>query len=216
MLPDVGSTIVPPGCRSPSRSAASIIAIAGRSFTEPPGLNSSTLAIRSHCELGADATQPHHRRVADEVEQSCRPPPLGHGSGASLARGCRLASCRNTTTPSKSTPRRKRSGKSSGTTAPTSRRSPGVTIEILHPGDEVGQRTRASLPLPRAQVPGMSGGVGPIVGVGHRGEAVRVVEVRRDRQAAVVEGRGVHEPHTGRPRPRPASTSSSATGRSTR
>ena len=37
MLPDVGSTIVPPGCSRPSRSAASIIAIATRSFTLPPG-----------------------------------------------------------------------------------------------------------------------------------------------------------------------------------
>ena len=38
MLPDVGSTIVPPGFSRPSRSAASIIATATRSFTLPPGL----------------------------------------------------------------------------------------------------------------------------------------------------------------------------------
>src|SRR4051812_16519756 len=44
VLPDVGSTIVPPGCKRPSRSAASIIAIAARSFTLPPGFTVSTLA----------------------------------------------------------------------------------------------------------------------------------------------------------------------------
>ncbi len=44
VLPDVGSTIVPPGCSRPSRSAASIIASAGRSLTLPPGLSISSLA----------------------------------------------------------------------------------------------------------------------------------------------------------------------------
>src|SRR4051794_3229359 len=44
VLPEVGSTIVPPGRSSPSRSAASIIAIAARSLIEPPGLRASTLA----------------------------------------------------------------------------------------------------------------------------------------------------------------------------
>src|ERR1700750_1101457 len=48
VLPEVGSTMVPPGFSRPSRSAASIMATAGRSFTLPPGLNSSTLARRSH------------------------------------------------------------------------------------------------------------------------------------------------------------------------
>ena len=38
VLPLVGSTIVPPGWSSPSRSAARIISSAGRSFDEPPGL----------------------------------------------------------------------------------------------------------------------------------------------------------------------------------
>ena len=37
MLPDVGSTMVPPGFSRPARSAASIIATAGRSLTLPPG-----------------------------------------------------------------------------------------------------------------------------------------------------------------------------------
>ena len=44
MLPQVGSTIVPPGFSSPLSSAASIIRTAMRSFTEPPGLKYSTLA----------------------------------------------------------------------------------------------------------------------------------------------------------------------------
>ena len=44
MLPDVGSTIVPPGRSAPDRSAASIMRSAIRSFTEPPGLKYSTLA----------------------------------------------------------------------------------------------------------------------------------------------------------------------------
>src|SRR5881296_1377683 len=44
VLPDVASTIRPPGLRRPSRSAASIIAKPIRSFTEPPGLKNSALA----------------------------------------------------------------------------------------------------------------------------------------------------------------------------
>jgi len=44
VLPDVGSTIVPPGRSRPSRSAASMSAMATRSVTEPPGLSDSTFA----------------------------------------------------------------------------------------------------------------------------------------------------------------------------
>jgi len=44
VLPDVGSTMVPPGFNSPDRSAASIMRTAIRSFTEPPGLKYSTFA----------------------------------------------------------------------------------------------------------------------------------------------------------------------------
>ncbi len=44
MLPLVGSTMTPPGCSAPLRSASSTIARAMRSFTEPPGLKYSTLA----------------------------------------------------------------------------------------------------------------------------------------------------------------------------
>src|SRR5467141_4131342 len=43
VLPDVASTIKPPGLSFPSRSAASIIARPMRSLTDPPGLKSSDL-----------------------------------------------------------------------------------------------------------------------------------------------------------------------------
>ena len=44
MLPDVGSTMVPPGWSTPVASAASTIVRAMRSFTDPPGLRYSILA----------------------------------------------------------------------------------------------------------------------------------------------------------------------------
>ena len=44
VLPLVGSTIMLPSRKSPSRSACSIMARATRSFTLPPGLNASILA----------------------------------------------------------------------------------------------------------------------------------------------------------------------------
>ena len=44
MLPLVGSTIVPPGFNSPSRSAASMMRVAMRSFDDPPGFRYSTFA----------------------------------------------------------------------------------------------------------------------------------------------------------------------------
>ena len=44
MLPEVGSTIVPPGRSAPLASAAATIRSAMRSLTDPPGLKYSTLA----------------------------------------------------------------------------------------------------------------------------------------------------------------------------
>src|SRR5215216_4368459 len=44
VLPLVGSTIVPPGLSFPSRSAASMRAMAARSLIEPPGFSASTFA----------------------------------------------------------------------------------------------------------------------------------------------------------------------------
>ncbi len=46
VLPDVGSRIVAPGCSRPSFSACSTMENAARSFTEPVGLRSSSLAHR--------------------------------------------------------------------------------------------------------------------------------------------------------------------------
>src|ERR1041384_1288585 len=47
VLPDVPSTIVPPGFKRPARSASSIIFTAMRSLIELPGLNVSTFASTS-------------------------------------------------------------------------------------------------------------------------------------------------------------------------
>src|SRR5919197_484503 len=55
VLPDVGSTIVPPGFSRPSRSAASIIGRPIRSFTLPPGLSISSFA--STCGRTPRATE---------------------------------------------------------------------------------------------------------------------------------------------------------------
>jgi hypothetical protein len=44
VLPDVPSMMVPPGLRSPARSASSIILSAMRSLIELPGLNVSSFA----------------------------------------------------------------------------------------------------------------------------------------------------------------------------
>ena len=68
MLPEVGSTIVPPGFSFPSRSAASIIASPMRSFTEPPGFRYSSFARIVAGDVARDPVEPDDRRVADEVE----------------------------------------------------------------------------------------------------------------------------------------------------
>ncbi len=69
VLPEVGSTIVPPLVNSPSRSAASIMAMAGRSLTLPPGLRNSSLANSCAERSRADAVQPDEGRVPDQIEQ---------------------------------------------------------------------------------------------------------------------------------------------------
>ena len=68
MLPEVGSTIVPPGFSFPSRSAASIIVIPIRSFTDPPGLRYSSLATTVPASSGTKPLEADERGVADEVE----------------------------------------------------------------------------------------------------------------------------------------------------
>ena len=74
VLPEVGSTIVPPGWSSPEASAASIIRVAIRSFTEPPGLRYSTLASTSGPSSAGHGqverlVEPDQRGVADQVEE---------------------------------------------------------------------------------------------------------------------------------------------------
>ena len=68
VLPLVGSTTRAPGASRPSRSAASIIETAMRSFTEPPGLKDSSFANTSRRAGGDDAREPDDRRPADRVE----------------------------------------------------------------------------------------------------------------------------------------------------
>ena len=68
MLPEVGSTIVPPGLSFPSRSAASIIASPIRSFTEPPGFRYSSFASSCGPAVRREPVEPHDRRATDEVE----------------------------------------------------------------------------------------------------------------------------------------------------
>ena len=49
VLPEVASTMVWPGLSRPRRSASSMMPIARRSFTEPPGLKYSTLTYIVTC-----------------------------------------------------------------------------------------------------------------------------------------------------------------------
>ena len=77
MLPEVGSTIVPPGWSSPEASAASIMRMAMRSFTEPPGLRYSTLARTTGPSVALPISrgkverlvETDQRSVADQVEE---------------------------------------------------------------------------------------------------------------------------------------------------
>ena len=74
VLPEVGSTIVPPGWSSPEASAASTIRSAMRSLTDPPGLKYSTLASTAGAgagpaELLGHPPQPQQRRVPHQLDQ---------------------------------------------------------------------------------------------------------------------------------------------------
>ena len=81
MLPDVGSTIVPPGWSSPLASAASIIRAAIRSFTEPPGLRYSTLASTS----GAATASVGRSRVVDSRTSGVLPTRSSSDSAYSMS-----------------------------------------------------------------------------------------------------------------------------------
>src|SRR5690349_18425092 len=58
VLPEVGSRMVAPWTSRPSRSAASIMARAGRSLIEPVGLRSSSLAQRRTLSDGESLGRP--------------------------------------------------------------------------------------------------------------------------------------------------------------
>ena len=68
VLPLVGSTIVPPGFSLPSRSAASMMRVAMRSFDEPPGFRYSTLTSTVAAMPSVTVLQLDQWRVADQVE----------------------------------------------------------------------------------------------------------------------------------------------------
>ena len=69
MLPEVGSTIVPPGLSLPvALGRLDQRAAPMRSFTEPPGLRYSSLASSVRAAVAPELRQAHDRRVADEVE----------------------------------------------------------------------------------------------------------------------------------------------------
>src|SRR3954453_7738480 len=72
VLPDVGSTIVPPGSRRPERSAASMRATATRSLIDPPGLSASTLAT----SCGVSPAPRRERRTSGVLPMASRIEPL--------------------------------------------------------------------------------------------------------------------------------------------
>src|SRR5438874_3323210 len=98
VLPEVGSTIVPPGRSRPVASAASIIATAGRSLTLPPGLRNSSLASRWHDRsrpmrssrtMGVPPTRSSNEvatsiAAPESVSDSTRTPSIGCAGGASV------------------------------------------------------------------------------------------------------------------------------------
>jgi hypothetical protein len=82
VLPDVGSTIVPPGRSRPSCSAWVIIASAGRSLTLPPGLSISSLAAMVQLSPLGHAIQAEEWRVTDQIDQRIRDLGLGRAGHA--------------------------------------------------------------------------------------------------------------------------------------
>ena len=81
MLPDVGSMIVPPGRRLPSRSAASIRRTRDAVLDRPAGVEQLELGDELRRQAGADAAQAHQRRLADRVEDRVLDVGLAVGGG---------------------------------------------------------------------------------------------------------------------------------------
>jgi hypothetical protein len=101
VLPDVGSmTTLRPGTSTPSRSAASTMALAIRSLTDPPADGNSTLPTAPHvlsttheaaagtartevapqAVVRGDLGEPDERRVADGVERVVEDPAGRHAA----------------------------------------------------------------------------------------------------------------------------------------
>src|SRR5262245_55609150 len=202
VLPDVGSTMVPPGLRSPSRSAASIIATAGRSFTDPPGFVVSILATRSHV-----SPRPMHGSrtrgvspMSPRTESATSISPLIARDGTPHRRI--LGSLAGALVLDR---RERAAGRGLGSVlVPRRRPAEEQDRDDRHPPSRRRRRERARPPLhvPRPAL-SVVGGRGPVVGVAHRGEAARVVALRRHRQATVVAGRGLPTARGPRRRPHP-------------
>src|SRR3954469_22596469 len=82
VLPDVGSTIVPPGFSFPSCSAFSIIARPMRSLTEPPGFKYSSFASSLGCTRRPSAAS----RTIGVLPTSSSPEGSSRAIGGSLVR----------------------------------------------------------------------------------------------------------------------------------
>src|SRR5919204_1039771 len=160
VLPEVGSTIVPPGFSKPSRSAASIIATAGRSFTDPPGLVVSIFAMRSHVRprpmrgSRTSGVSPMRPRTESAISISPRSP-----GSPGIARDGTLQPVRehSFSIDVKASPEEVwEVFWYRGDDRPQNKIG---TIDILHPGDEVGNGLvrHCTFPVPRFL---LSGGVG--------------------------------------------------------
>src|SRR6266480_5862629 len=86
VLPEVGSTIVPPGLSFPSASAFSIMASPMRSLTEPPGFRYSSLASRR----GSTPRPIESSRTIGVSPTSSRTEGYSRAIGRSLVRSLRL------------------------------------------------------------------------------------------------------------------------------
>ena len=92
VLPEVGSTIVPPGLQQPARSASSIISAPMRSLTRPARIEHLELGQNGRAQSGRQARQPHQRRVPNQTEDiggdfhACNSPTVypGHARAAAM------------------------------------------------------------------------------------------------------------------------------------
>ena len=87
MLPEVGSTIVPPGVQQPLALGLVDHGDRGAVLDAAARVEQLDLGDQVALEIRADPAQPDHRRVADQVEQRVRrpaSPELGVLSGGGM------------------------------------------------------------------------------------------------------------------------------------